>query len=359
MIKREYLREDLRNLKAYQAGQQSCTLKLDANENPYPIPLEIRAQLASELLNGNDYQLYPDSDANSLRDALAKQLKVSRDNILVGNGSDELLHIVTTAFAGPGDKVLCPSPGFGMPGYYARLTGAIPVDYPLNKQFQYSLPKIELAIMEHRPKIIHICSPNNPVGSVMPVSDIAYLARRFDGVVVVDEAYYEFYGETMADKINQHPNVIVLRTFSKAMGMAGLRVGYLVSNKYLVDEIYKVKPPYNVNSFSQRAAELLLEHRDIQMERVQEIIESREWLYQALDGLRGVEPYHSHANFILIKVKDGLAVYKGLLEKGILVRHFADNPMLKNHLRITIGRSEDNKFILHSLAEVLTNMEEW
>jgi len=359
MVRKEYLREDLRKINAYQVYQQPCTLKLDANENPYPIPLEIRAQLASELLNGNNYHLYPDTDANGLRDALANQLKVNRENIIIGNGSDELIRIVTFAFAGPGDKILCPSPGFDMPSFYARLTGAIPVEYPLSSNFQYSMSKIELAVMEHKPKVLYICTPNNPTGSIMPVTDIAYIARWFDGIVVVDEAYYEFYGESMIDKINQYPNLVVLRTFSKAMGMAGLRIGYLISNKYLVDEIYKVKHPYNVNSFSQRAAELMLEHKNIQMERVQEIIQAREWLYQALEGLRGVEPYPSHANFILIKVKDGLAVYKGLLEKGILVKHFGDNPVLKNHLRITIGRMKDNKLILHSLAEVLTDMEEW
>src|SRR5690554_6162911 len=179
-MRMEYLREDLRNLKAYQVTQENCTLKLDANESPFPIPLEIRAQLASELLNDNNYQLYPDTNADALRDALAKQLKVERGNILIGNGSDELLHIVTTAFAGPGDKVLCPSPGFSMVSYYARLVGAEPVEYPLNEKFQYSLAQIELGIMEHHPKILHICSPNNPTGSTMPISEIASLARWFD-----------------------------------------------------------------------------------------------------------------------------------------------------------------------------------
>lgn len=358
-MRKEYLREDLRSLKAYQVAQQNCTLKLDANESPFPVPLEIRAQLATELLNGNNFQLYPDTNADSLRDALAEELELERENILIGNGSDELLHIVTNAFAGPGDKVLCPSPGFGMVSYYARLTGAIPVDYQLNERFQYSLAQIELGIMKHQPKIIHICTPNNPTGSTMAVSDIASLARRFNGVIVVDEAYYEFHGETMVSMIEQCPNVVVLRTFSKAMGLAGLRVGYLICDKYLAEQIHKVKPPYNVNSFSQRAAELLLEHRETQMERVKEIVEAREWLYQALEGLRGIEPYPSSANFILMKVKDGSAFYNGLLEKGILVRHFEDNPILENHLRITIGRKDDNKFILHSLAEILTSMEDW
>lgn len=356
---REYLRKDLRSLKPYQPGEDDYTLKLDANESPFQVPLEIRAQLASELLNGNNYQHYPDSDANVLRDRLADYLKVSRDNILIGNGSDELIQIVTSAFAGYGDAVLCPVPSFSMYSFYARVAGATPVEYYLDEKFRYDISEIKRAVEEYYPKILHICNPNNPSGSIMPVSDILSIARRFGGVVVVDEAYYEFYGESAVKYIEDYPNLVILRTFSKAMGMAGLRVGYLVCNKNLANEIYKVKPPYNVNSFSQRAAELVLEYRDVRKDRINEILNAREWLFQALVGLRGVEPYPSEANFILMKVKDSLAVYKGLLKKGILVRHYTGDEILDNHLRVTIGRMEDNKYFLHCLAEILVSMEEW
>ncbi|HHY82749.1 MAG TPA: histidinol-phosphate transaminase [Clostridiales bacterium] len=359
MMMKGYLREDLKGIKPYQTEKHKCTLKLDANESPYPIPLEIRAQLASELLNGNDYHQYPDPNADRLRDLLAEIHQLNRDNILIGNGSDELLHIITTAFAGWGDKVLCPLPGFSMVSYYARLAGAVPVDYRLNDRFQYDVSEIEKALDTYKPKILHICSPNNPTGSTLPVSDIYYLARRFDGVVVVDEAYYEFCGKSAVSLIHLCPNLVVLRTFSKAIGIAGLRVGYMISSKSLANEIYKAKPPYNVNSFSQRAAELMLAHPEIQRERVKKIIEARDWLYQALDGLRGVDPYPSEANFILFKVKQGDLVYRGLLEKGIVVRHFEGSPILKNHLRITIGRAEDNKYIIQSLADILANLEGW
>jgi histidinol-phosphate aminotransferase len=332
---------------------------MDANESPFQIPLEIRAQLASELLNGNAYHLYPDSDANVLRDKLADSLSVSRENILIGNGSDELIQIVTNAFAGRGDAVLYPTPSFSMYAFYAKVAGAIPVEYSLDAKFRYNIAEIEKAVGDYGPAVLHICSPNNPTGSILPVSDILKVARKFDGIVVVDEAYYEFYGESVVKYIDTYPNLVVLRTFSKAMGMAGLRVGYLICNKNLASEIHKVKPPYNVNSFSQRAAELVLQHANIRKERVTEILEAREWLYQALDGLRGVEPYPTKANFILMKVKNGAAVYKGLLEKGILVRHYNGDPLLNNHLRVTIGRMEDNKYFLQSLAEILGDMEEW
>ena len=356
---KEYLREDLRSLKPYRPAKENYTLKMDANESPFPIPLEIRAQLASELLNGNTYHLYPDSDADELRDKLADDLKINRDNLLIGNGSDELIQIITNAFTGWSDAVLCPTPSFSMYSLYTRVAGGIPAEYPLDEKFRYDFQKVEKAIAEYEPKILHICSPNNPTGSTMPVSDIRKLAGSFDGIVVVDEAYYEFCGESAIQYIDSYPNLVILRTFSKAMGIAGLRVGYLVCNKNLAYEIHKVKPPYNVNSFSQQAAGLVLQHKETRKERLKEITEAREWLFQALDGLRGVEPYPSKANFILMKVKNGAAVYKGLLEKGILVRRFAGDPVLNNCLRVTIGRMEDNKYFLHSLAEILVDMEEW
>lgn len=288
---KEYLREELRSLKPYQPGSEAYTLKMDANESPFQIPLEIRAQLASELLNGNSYHLYPDSDANALRDKLADYLAVSRENLLIGNGSDELIQIVTNAFASRGDAVLYPAPSFSMYGFYARVAGALPVEYALDEKFRYNIAEIQRAAAEYEPAILHICSPNNPTGSILPVSDILNIVRKFDGIVVVDEAYYEYYGESVVKYIETYPNLVVLRTFSKAMGMAGLRVGYLICNKMLAREIHKVKPPYNVNSFSQRAAELVLQHADIRKKRIAEILEARDWLYQALDGLRGVKPY--------------------------------------------------------------------
>ncbi|HZK34749.1 MAG TPA: histidinol-phosphate transaminase [Bacillota bacterium] len=355
----QYLRDDLKSIKAYDAEQEPYRLKLNANESAFPLPLEIRAELTKELLDGIEYQYYPDTNADGLRGAIASRLKVERENILIGNGSDELLQIISTAFAGEGDKVLCPSPGFGMVSYYTKLAGATPVNYDLDDRFQYSIAGIQQAIAAHRPKILHICTPNNPAGCIMPIADIVALAQGFDGVVVVDEAYYEFWGESMVPMIDKCPNVVVLRTFSKAFGIAGLRVGYLISNKSLTGEIYKIKSPYNVNTFSQRVAELLLKHIGVYEDRVYKTKRAREELFKALAGLKGVNPYPSQANFILVKVANSQAVYKGLLNKGILVRDFIGHPVLHNHLRITVSRIEDNEFILRSMAEAITNMEGW
>lgn len=356
---KEYLREDLRGIKPYKPSESNYSIKMDANESPYQIPLEIRAILASELLNGNDFHLYPDSNSDVLRESLANYLKVDKDNLMIGVGSDELIQIITNAFVESGDTVLCPAPSFSMYGIYTQIAGGIPEEFKLGENFQYNMDEIKNAVIKYRPKMLHLCSPNNPTGNTIPIADILSIARTFDGIVVVDEAYFEFSGESAIKYINDYPNLIILRTFSKAMGMAGLRVGYLICNKGLLDQIYKVKPPYNVNSFSQRAAALVLEHAEVRNSRVQEIINSRNWLFRALEGLRGVEPYPSKANFILMKVNNATAVYKGLLEKGILVRHYNGHPILNDHIRVTIGSMEDNRIFLHSLAEILSDMEEW
>lgn len=356
---KEYLREDLRSLKPYRPVRGEFSLKMDANETPFPIPLEIRAQLASELLEENNYHRYPDPDADSLREKLAEDLKISRDSILIGNGSDELIRMVTNAFVDWGDAVLCPSPSFPVYSQCTRIAGGIAAEYPLGKEFCYDLGEMEQSMEEYEPKVIYIGSPNNPTGNIMPVPDIRKLARSFDGIVVVDEAYYEFCGESVISFIDQYPNLVVLRTFSHAMGIAGLRVGYLACNKNLAYGIQKIKPVFNVNCFSQRAAELIWQCREDREKQVREIRDAREWLFQALDGLRGVHPYPTKANFILFRVKNGALVYQRLLKKGILVRRFAGDPMLKDCLRVTIGRMEDNRYFLHSLAEILVDMEEW
>jgi histidinol-phosphate aminotransferase len=179
------------------------------------------------------------------------------------------------------------------------------------------------------------------------------LLEIFDGVVAVDEAYGEFCGHSLVNRVTQHPNGMVLKTFSKAFGLAGLRIGYLIGNKDLVEQIYKVKPPYNVNSFSQRAAQLVLENIDVFRGRISTVIEERERLYDKLCCLEQVQAYPSKANFILIKVPDGERAYQKLVEEGILVRNFPGHADLKDHLRVTVGTREDNDIFIQKLKLVL------
>jgi len=351
---KKYLRRDLWDLKAYNANQLECEYKLDANESPWDLPEKIKIELSRMIMEGFNANRYPDSDATDLRKDIAQYCEVDPENILVGSGSDELIHIIINAFIEKGDVVLCPAPSFGMYKMFTKISGGIPVEIPLDVCYNYQTDLILEAVKKHNPKMIFLCTPNNPTGNAIPISDIRRILDFFSGIVVIDEAYIEFGNESMTKKILDYPNGIVLRTFSKAMGLAGLRIGYSICNKELASQIFIVKPPYNINTFSQKAASICLKNLDIIHQRVLYIKEQRENLKTLLKQIDGVYVYPSEANFILIRVPDGNKVYKALLEQGILVRNFSDHPMLKNCLRITVGDEEANNALYKALEEIVS-----
>jgi len=272
---KNYLREDLRGFKPYEAYQQEYKYKLDANESPWDLPEKIRIQLSKEIIKGCSFNRYPDSEATDLREAIAQYCDVESENIIVGSGSDELIHILISAFVEKGDNVLCPTPSFGMYKIFTKIAGGNPVEFPLDTAYKYQLNTIMKAIEKYHPKMIFLCTPNNPTGNSMSLSDIKKILKVSPGIVVIDEAYMEFGNKSIAKDILNYPNGIVLRTFSKAMGLAGLRIGYSICNRELASQVYNVKPPYNVNTFSQRAALLCLENLDIIRQRISYIKEQR------------------------------------------------------------------------------------
>lgn len=349
----EFLRDDIKDLKPYKVHNIPYKIKLDANESPYDLPDAIRQRLAKELMEGCEFNRYPDSDATALRQAISRYCDVSPDEVMVGVGSDELIRVIISAFVGKGDVVLCPSPSFAMYGIFTRIAGGISVDVPLDDNFNYDMSAFYKAIEQHKPRLVFICSPNNPTGNAIDKDDLMNLIKNFNGVVVVDEAYGEFCGESIVSQSVNYPNVLVLKTFSKAFGLAGLRVGYMIGNRKLIEEVYAVKPPYNINSFSQMVAQLVLENVDVFRSRIATIVKERERLYHRLSAVKGVDVYPSKANFLLIKVDDGEMVYKKLKEQGILVRNFPSDPRLKSHLRITVGTRQDNDTFVEALKCIL------
>ncbi len=349
-----YLRPDLYTLKTYNASEKSYAVKLHANENPFDIPLSVREKIAEEIVSGTMFNRYPDSDANILREQIGKLYSLNKDNVLVGSGSDELIEIILNAFVDKGDYVLCPTPSFVMYKIFTQMAGGIPVEFTLGENFQYKIDEIIGLCEKYQPKVLFLCSPNNPTGNTIPKEDVITLVSGFDGIVVVDEAYGEFSGESMIPYVNDYPNMIVLRTFSKAYGLAGLRIGYSVSCKALADLTNIVKPPYNVNSFSQRMACLALESYDIFRDRYERIIELREELYNELLSIEGITVYPTKANFVLIEVPDSESIYNSLLEKDILVRSYTGHPILNNCLRVTVGTEEENKLFLKCFRSILS-----
>lgn len=337
----------------YKAKDLNYKIMLNNNESPFDLPDTTKERLISAIYNKNLFNIYPDPDANFLRKAIAKYCKVKPDNILIASGSDELIRMITNAFVDKGDYALCPTPSFDMYSVYTKMIGGKPISVNLREDFSYDIDAFLSLGAEYKAKIAFICNPNNPTGTVTDIKYVENLVRNFDGVVVVDEAYYEFYGKTMIDLIYQYDNIILLRTFSKAFGLAGLRIGYLIASKKLVDDVYITKSPYNMSSFSQLAALEILKDLDIVRNRIDYIVKERERLYKFLRNFKKIKVVPSKANFLLIKLDNAKNVYEKLLQKDILVRNFSKDHPLSDCIRVSIGNIEENDIFIKALRSIL------
>ena len=261
--------------------------------------------------------------------------------------------MIINAFVDRNEYVLCPSPSFSMYNIYTKIGGGNPVCIQLREDYSYDMDKFIWAGKKYNAKVVFICNPNNPTGTVIESEDIEYLIENFKGIVVIDEAYFEFYGETMMDSVLEYKNVIILRTFSKAFGAAGLRIGYLVTNKELVKDVYITKSPYNINTFSQLTALELLKDLHTIQERINYIVSERDRLYAEINDIDGVEVIPSKANFLLIRLDDSQGIYEKLIEEGISVRNFQDDSVLAQYIRVSIGTEDENDKFLEVLLSKL------
>ena len=325
-------------------------IKLDANENPYgPSPSVYRA-LADE----KDYHIYPDPDSTALRQALSQYTGIDATHIIAGQGADELIDLIIRLFVSPGDAVINCPPTFGMYRFDTELNGGKIIDVERNADFSLHLETtVEIATSGNgNTKILFITSPNNPDGSVL--SD-ACLQRLLELplIVVLDEAYIEFAGGSRVDWVLEHENLIVLRTFSKWAGLAGLRVGYGVFPEWIISHLLKIKQPYNVNVAGSAAAVASLSDVHQLQKNIRKIVEERERLYAALRNFDFLEPYPSEANFILSRVvgRDAAGLKAALAERGILVRYFS-TPRLEDHVRISVGKPSQTSVLLDALEIV-------
>ena len=325
-------------------------IKLDANENPYgPAPSVYRA-----LTDEKDYHIYPDPDSTALRQALSQYTGIDATHIIAGQGADELIDLIVRLFVTPGDAVINCRPTFGMYRFDTELNGGEIIDVKRKPDFSLDIETmVGIATSGNRnPKILFITSPNNPDGSVL--SDVCLRQLlQLPLIVVLDEAYIEFAGGSRVDWVLQHENLVVLRTFSKWAGLAGLRVGYGVFPDWIVSHLLKIKQPYNVNVAGSAAALASLSDVHQLQENIKKIVEERERLYAALQNFDFLEPYPSEANFILSRVvgRDAAGLKAALAERGILIRYF-NTPGLEDHVRISVGKPAQTSILLDALEVV-------
>lgn len=342
----QLLRSNIRDLKPYSSARDEFTgtasVYLDANENSLGSPLT------------QWYNRYPDPLQTAVKEKLAAIKAVPAGNIFIGNGSDECIDILIRSFVEPGREniLICP-PTYGMYEVSAAINNVKVLEVPLTATFQLDLPAIEEAINPFT-KIIFLCSPNNPTGNALQRQEVETLLHNFDGLVVLDEAYINFSRHrSFTTQLEEHPNLVVLQTLSKAWGLAALRLGMAFAAPAIIEVMNKVKPPYNINLPSQQLALQALEEVGQVNDMIRELIIQRALLEQQLPQLPVVlKVYPSEANFLLVKVIDPDGIYKKLLEKGIVVRNRSRLPLCEGCLRITVGTAAENEKLLKALAQL-------
>jgi histidinol-phosphate aminotransferase len=345
------VRAEILAMNAYHVPEARGMVKLDAMENPYALPPELRQELA-ERLSRVALNRYPDPSGGKLRELIARRMKVPAGmSVVLGNGSDELLQIVTMALARPGASVLYPTPTFVMYSMYAALTGMKAIGLPLREDFTLDAAAFIARMRKEQPALVFLAYPNNPTGTLYPEADVLAIVKAAEGLVVVDEAYHAFAGRTFMARLGEFPNLAVLRTVSK-LGLAGIRLGYLAARPAWAEQFDKVRSPYNVNALTQATAEFMLERLDVLEEQAARIRREREVLGKALAGLRGVTVFPTAANFFLVRVADAAAVDAALRKQGVLVKNL--HPGIAQALRITVGTPEENRILLSALKEALS-----
>lgn len=349
----QLIREEILGMQAYHVSDSAGMVKLDAMENPYRLPAEMRAELGA-LLADVEINRYPDPTGRELCELLRSKMHVPAGmDLLLGNGSDDLIQMICFALAKPGSVVMYPDPTFVMYKLNAILSGMKPMGVQSNPDFSLDCNAFVAAVREHDPAVVFIAYPNNPTGALFDERNIEEIIRATNGLVVLDEAYHVFAQKSFMPRLPEFPNLVVMRTVSK-LGLAGLRLGYLAGAPEWIREFNKVRQAYNVNVLTQAAAGYALRRLDVLEAQAARIRDERKSLRDGLAALPGVTVYPSAANFFLARVSDGPHSFATLKSQGVLVRNFhGAHPLLSNCLRITVGTPDENRVLLSAMREAL------
>lgn len=345
-------RSVLAGIVPYDPKYLPAEVMISANENPRPVPPEVQDQITAAIAQV-DLNRYPDPLANDLRTLIGEAWGYPKEYVLLGNGGDELLFNLALAWGGAGRTLLTTPPTFSVYAANAQLTETNVVAIPRREDFSLDEETILERVSAGDIDYAIITNPNNPTGNSVDTAFLKQLLEATDALIMVDEAYGEFGGESMIPYLDDHPNLIVLKTFSKAYSLASVRLGYVMANPTIIQEFIKVRQPYSVDAVSQAIGTAVYQNRALLQPGIDNIIAERAKLIEALNGLPGIEVFPSDANFILIRIPNAGQVWDDLYQRGILVRDFSKAPGLEDCLRITVGTEQENKRLIEALRDIL------
>jgi histidinol-phosphate aminotransferase len=350
------LRPEVLALHAYHVPPATGMIKLDAMENPYLLPQNLRDEIA-RLAADAEINRYPDAAAHQLKTSIAKVTRLPAGmDVLLGNGSDEIIQLLALAVAKPGAVLLSVEPSFVMYKMIATFVGMKYVGVPLDQDFSLDLKVTLEAIKHEQPALVFLAYPNNPTGNLFDAHAIKKIIEAAPGLVVVDEAYYSFARDSFIPHLAQYNNLLVMRTFSK-LGMAGLRLGFLAGSSAWLSQLEKLRLPYNVGVLPQLVAAKLLEHHDVLLAQAEHIKQERAKLLASLNAIVGVKTYSSEANFILFRVARATQIFEGLKQRGVLIKNLnGGHPALADCLRVTVGTAEENKKFVAALQDTINQL---
>lgn len=350
----QIIRSEILALSAYHVPPAAGMIKLDAMENPYPLPPILQDEIAL-LAATAPVNRYPDASAASLKAALRQALSISDDmDILLGNGSDEIIQIIAMALARPGAVLMSVEPAFVMFRMIATFANIQYVGIPLKKDFSLDLENMLTAIAEHKPAVLFLAYPNNPTGNLFDPTAILSIIQATSGIVVVDEAYHAFADVTFMDRLTQYPNLLLMRTLSKS-GLAGLRLGLLIGRPEWLVQLEKVRLPYNIGIMTQLIAEKVLHHTAVLSEQAEAIKSERTKMRTFLGTMNNIEVYPSDANFILFRIDAASQIFQALKQRKILIKNLdGTHPLLENCLRVTVGTPDENSQFCATLHTLLS-----
>ena len=339
------IKENVRSLKPYSIENIRTEVKLHANESPFPPSKELYDLFAASLKNF-PLNRYPDPDSKNLKESIAKRLDTKTDHLVIGNGSDEIILLLLQVFCMEEDTIIIPDPTFAMYAIISQSLGIKTKNIPLDSNWDFNASLLLEAAEKNKSRLIFLSYPNNPTGNCFSETEVRNVIEQFKGIVVIDEAYYDFSKKSFISEIKNHNNLVILRSFSK-IGLAAMRVGFGVANPLIIQEINKVRLPYNSNMLSQSFAEHLINNFQVVQKQIDSILEERNRLIDELKKINSITVFPTDSNFILFKTERSAdELFTHLIYNGILVRNLSSHPKLHNCLRVTVGTiNENNRFI--------------